>query len=44
MLLPPIHPAGQNDHNKLKGIQSFLHRLVIVSPQFKIQDPTLSRS
>jgi len=35
ILLPLIHPTGQHDHNKLKGIEGFLHRLVIVS--FKIQ-------
>jgi hypothetical protein len=37
ILLPLIHPAGQHDHKKLKGIHGFLHRLVIVSSQIPIQ-------
>ena len=31
ILLPLIHPTGQHNHNTLKGIEGFLHRLVIVS-------------
>jgi len=33
ILLPLIHPTGQHDHHKLKGIEGFFHRLVIVSSQ-----------
>jgi hypothetical protein len=33
--LPLIHPTSQRDHNKLKGIEGFLHCLVIVSSKFK---------
>ena len=35
ILLPLIHPTSQRDHNKLKGIEGFLHCLVIVSSKFK---------
>ena len=35
ILLALIHPTGQHDHNKLKGIEGFLLRPVIVSSQFK---------
>ena len=34
-----IHPTGQHYHDKLKRIEGFLHRLVIVSSQFKTQRP-----
>lgn len=37
ILLALIHPTGKNDHNKLKGIEGFRHRLGIVSSQFKSQ-------
>jgi hypothetical protein len=41
ILLPLIHPAGQRDHNKMKWVDPFLHRLVIVSSQGQSNARTL---